>query len=176
MSINRCVRKSWALVVAGVSAVAFAAGCVAPSAGLGAGPPKCFSSQLLLKFVSFEGATGARFWQMAFENVSSPCTLRGFPAVQLLDRHGHVIHKSIGHWNLVPVKTVTLGMNKRAFFAFRYTDGGFCPGRSFRAYRFKFAPPQRNAAFVFNPIPKNHGVPSLCTGSMRVTAVSSKKL
>jgi hypothetical protein len=166
--------RSRLVIVAAIAVVG--AGLAAPSGGLGAGPPKCFSSQLALKFVSFQGATGGRFWEMAFKNTSTTCTLRGFPKVQLLDKHGHAIHKPVGHWTLVPVKTVRLARNKLAFFVFRYTDGGFCPGMSFDAARFEFTPPNRHAGFVYNPVPKNHGVPSLCTGSARVTAVSAKKI
>lgn len=166
--------KSRLAIVAAIAVVA--AGLAGPSAGLGVAAPKCFSSQLTLKFVSFQGATGGRFWEMAFKNTSTTCTLRGFPKVKLLDKHGHAIHRSVGHWTLVPVKTVTLGKNKRAFFVFRYTDGGFCPGMSFNAARFEFTPPSRHAGFVYNPVPKNHGVPSLCTGSARVTAVSAKTI
>jgi hypothetical protein len=141
-----------------------------------AGPPRCLGSQLTLRFVSLQGATGGRFWEMAFKNKSTTCTLRGFPTVKLLDKHRHAIHKSVGHWTAVPVKTVTLARNKLAFFVFRYTDGGFCSGMSFDPARFEFIPPNSHADFVYNPVPKNHGVPSICTGSARVTAVSAKKI
>ena len=143
---------------------------------VGAGPAKCFSSQLTLKFVSFQGATGGRFWEMAFKNTSSTCALRGFPKVTLLDKHGHAIHNSVSHWTLVPVKTVTLANDKLAFFVFRYSDGGFGAGKRFNAARFEFIPPNTHAGFVYNPVPKNRGMPSLCTGSARVTAVSAKKI
>jgi hypothetical protein len=166
--------KSRFAIVAAIAAVG--AGLATPSAGLGAGPPKCSSSQLALKFVGFQGATGGRYWEMAFNNTSSTCTLRGFPGVKLLDKHGHAIHKPVAHWTIVPVKTVRLARNKLAFFVFRYTDGGFCPGMSFGAARFEFIPPYSHAGFVYNPVPKNYGVPSLCTGSARVTAISAKKI
>jgi hypothetical protein len=166
--------KSYIATVA-VIAVVLAA-LAAPSAGLGAEPPKCVGSQLTLTFVSFQGATGGRFWEMAFKNKSTTCTLRGFPTVKLLEKHRHAIHKSVGHWTVAPVKTVTLARNKLAFFVFRYTDGGFCPGRGFDAARFEFIPPNGHADFVYNPVSKNHGVPSLCTASSRVTAVSAKQI
>jgi hypothetical protein len=171
-------RFIWAnshIATVAVIAVVLAA-LAAPSAGLGAGPPKCLGSQLTLTFVSFQGATGGRFWEMAFKNTSTTCAMRGFPNVRLLDRHGHAIHKPVSHWTLVPVTTLTLARNKLAFFVFRYTDGGFCPRMSFDAARFEFIPPNSHTDFVYNPVPKNHGVPSLCPASSRVTAVSAKRI
>jgi uncharacterized protein DUF4232 len=133
--------------------------------------PKCASSHLTLQFVSFQGATGHRFWQLAFKNLGSTCSLRGFPRIQLLDAGGHVIPAVVKH-EPGPVSTVRVGHGKRAHFTFTYTDGAFCNSH-FHASRIKSFPPHNAAGFVFNPVPKNHGPIFVCKGSERVSPVRS---
>jgi hypothetical protein len=144
-----------------------ALGVTAPAAA--AAPPHCASSQLSLKFVSFQGATGHRFWQLAFKNLGSKCSLRGFPRVRLLDSHGHRIHTTIKH-ETGPVPTVVVRHGRRAHFTFSYTDGAFC-SKHFHAYRIKVFPPKNSGGFIFNPVPKNFGPIFVCRGSARVSPV-----
>jgi len=158
--------RSLALPLIAAGAVALCA----PLPALGATPPKCFSSQLVLKFVSFQGATGHRFWQLAFKNVGPVCSMHGFPTVKLLN-HGHVIPATIQH-ETGPVHTVIVAHGKRGHFTFAYVDGGFCT-QHFTATRLRIRPPHDLAPFVFNPVPKNGGPISVCKGSERVSPVRS---
>jgi hypothetical protein len=140
--------------------------------GFGAPPPHCSSSPLGLTFVSFQGATGHRFWQLAFKNAGSKCTLRGFPRVVLLNSVGHVINVTVKH-ETGPVPTVVVPHGKRAHFTFTYLDGAFC-SQNFHASRLRIFPPKDTGGFVFNPLPANHGPIFICTGSQRVSPVRSK--
>jgi hypothetical protein len=145
-----------------------------PAAGLGAGVPHCSSAQLSLRFLSFQGATGHRFWDFAFQNAGAKCTLRGFPEVMLLDHHGGVLTVTFHHQPGFPAKTVTIAHGKRGFFTVTYLDGGFC-SRHYLAYRMKLFPPGGSGGFVFNPVPANHGPISVCTGSERVYPVRATR-
>jgi hypothetical protein len=154
------------------SVIAVAAVFALPSVGFGAPAPHCSSSQLQLKFVSFQGATGHRFWQLAFKNVGSKCKLHGFPRVVLLNSAGHAIHATIKH-ETGPVPTVTVSHGKRAHFTFTYADGGFC-NKHFHASRLRIFPPGGTGGFLFNPVPANHGTIFICTGSEQVSPVRAK--
>jgi hypothetical protein len=91
----------------------------APSAGLSSPPvPRCVSSQLTLKFVSFQGATGHRFWQLAFKNLGSTCSMHGFPRVVLLNGAGHVIPATVKH-EAGTVPTVSVAHGNRGHFPSR---------------------------------------------------------
>lgn len=153
----------------GVALIALATLSPAPSAA--AGPPYCLSSQLTLREVSFQGATGKRIWEFAFKNQGSTCTLRGYPGAGLLDKHGNLVRtaKRVP----APVKRITIAHNKRAFFGFAYEDGGFCPGHSYKAYRFQFIAPNLTHTFIYDPTALNHGVVSACRGSERVKPVTA---
>jgi hypothetical protein len=145
---------------------------LAPASGLGAArTPRCTSSQLQLREVSFQGATGKRIWDFAFKNTGGECTLRGYPGAGLLDRRGRLLATA----QRVPatVKTITIAHNKRGFFRFAYTDGGFCPGRNFKAYRFQFIAPNLTHRFIFNPTALNHGLVSVCKGSEQIKPVTA---
>jgi len=133
--------------------------------------PRCTSSQLELREVLFQGATGKRIWDFAFRNMGSKCTLRGYPGAGLLDKHGHLVATA----KRVPatVKTIAVAHNKRAFFRFVYTDGGFCPGSNYKAYRFQFIAPSATHKFIFNPMALNHGVVSVCKGSEQIKPVTA---
>jgi hypothetical protein len=53
-------------------------GLLAPSPGSGAPvPARCKTPQLSIKLVSFQRATGHRFWQLAFSNNGAKCSLHG---------------------------------------------------------------------------------------------------
>lgn len=147
----------------------------APAAGLGApSAPSCRSSQLRLKFVGFQGATGHRYWQMAFQNQGSTCSLRGFSRVQLVASDGHVITSAFHHETAFPVKTVVVRHGKRAFVAYTYVDGGFCNSGQFHAPKARLFPPGATGGFVFNMVPRNGGPPYVCPGSEGVFPVTSQ--
>jgi hypothetical protein len=132
--------------------------------------PRCVSSQLRLKEVSFQGATGKRIWDFAFKNVGNTCTLHGYPGAGLLDKHGHLV--ATGKRVPATVKTVTIAQNKRGFFRFVYTDGGFCD-KNYKAYRFQFIAPNLTHKFIFDPTTLNHGVVTACKGSEKIKPVTA---
>jgi hypothetical protein len=151
------------------SALVFVGGAFA-AAPVGAGaatPPHCRSSQLTLKFVSFQGATGHRFWQLAFKNTGSKCSFHGFPSVALLNSSGHVINDPVKH-EPGTVPTVTVAPGKLGHFTVKYLDGGFC-SHSYTATRMRISPPSSSGTFTFNPVPQNHGPISVCKGSAQVS-------
>jgi Domain of unknown function (DUF4232) len=166
-------RRVDSLVVAAASVGVLAvAVLVAPATSLGVTAPHCNSSQLSLKFVSFQGATGHRFWQFALKNNGAKCSLHGFSRAQLLAANGHVITSAFHHETGFPVNTVTVAHGKRAFVAITYVDGAFCTAH-FHAPKVKIFPPGNAAGFVFNMVPKNMGTPFICTGSEGVFPVTS---
>jgi Protein of unknown function (DUF4232) len=146
----------------------------APAAGSGSAAPHCRSSQLALKFVSFQGATGHRFWQFALQNSGAKCSLHGFSRVQLLASNGHVITSTFHHETGFPVNTVTVAHGKRAFVAITYLDGAFCSTGHFHAPKVRIFPPGDAGGFVFNMVPKNMGPPFICAGSEGVFPATSK--
>ena len=156
--------------VACVCAVALAA----PAGGAGASAPQCSSAQLRLKFVGLQGATGHRYWQLAFKNVGRTCSLRGFSRVQLLAQDGHVITSAFRHETAFPVTTVVVGHDRRAFVAYTYVDGGFCTSGQFYAPKARLFPPGATGGFVFDMAPKNMGPPYLCPRSEGIFPVTSK--
>jgi hypothetical protein len=159
-------------IVLGVGAALIALATVGPTTGSGAAlTPGCTSSHLQLGEVLFQGATGKRIWDFAFKNTGSTCTLRGYPGAGLLDNHGHLL--ATAKRVSAAVKTITIAHNKRAFFRFVYTDGGFCPGSNYKAYRFQFIAPNLTRKFVFNPTALNHGVVSVCRRSEQIKPVTA---
>ncbi len=156
----------------GVGAVLIALAALGPATGsVAAATPGCNSSQLELREVLFQGATGKRIWDFAFKNTGGKCTLRGYPGAGLLDKHGHLL--ATAKRVSATVKTITVAHNNRAFFRFAYTDGGFCPGSNYKAYRFQFIAPNLTHKFVFNPTALNHGVVSVCKGSEQIKPVTA---
>lgn len=164
------LRRSRVLLGVTTAVALGAISLAAPSVGLGSGGlSRCFSSQLKLKLVSFQGATGHRFWQLAFKNVGSKCRLHGFPRVTLLNSAGHTISATIKH-ETGPVPTIIVGHGERGNFTFSYTAGGFCSNHFF-ASRLKVYPPRNAGGFVFNPVPANHGPIDVCVGSEEVSPI-----
>jgi Protein of unknown function (DUF4232) len=164
--------RAWLLSLAVVGACGAALGL--PAAGLGTSAPRCNSSQLALKFVGFQGATGHRYWQFAFKNKGRACSLRGYARVQLLGSGGHVITSAFHHETGFPVRTVVVAHGERAFVAYTYLDGGFCSSGQFYAPKARVFPPGGATGFVFNMAPKNMGAPYLCPGSEGVFPVTAK--
>jgi hypothetical protein len=165
-------RQLLILIAAAVAATACVVVLAAPAAGASA--PHCLSAQLRLKFVGFQGATGHRYWQLAFKNAGRTCTLRGFSRVQLLAQDGHVITSAFRDETAFPVTTVLVGHGKRAFVAYTYVDGGFCNSGQFHAPRARLFPPGAAGGFTFNMVPKNMGPPYLCPGTEGVFPVTAK--
>jgi len=168
----------WSAAPYGGALVIVAGACAAtlalPASGLGAAAPNCRSSQLRMRVVSFEGATGRRFWQLAFRNLGATCSLQGFSRVVLLARNGDPITAGFRRETGFPQSTVTLERGKSAFVAFTYLDGGFCSAGNFYAFRVKISPPGAGGGFLLNPVPRNGGPIFLCAGSERVYPVTSK--
>lgn len=157
-----------------VAVAVCAAALAAPASGAGASTPPCKSWQLRLKFVGFQGATGHRYWQMAFRNAGNTCSLRGFSRVQLLAADGHVITPAFRHETAFPVKTVVVGPGNRAFVAYTYVDGRFCASGQFHAPKARLSPPGATGGFVFNMVRGNAGPPSVCPGTEGVFPVTAK--
>jgi hypothetical protein len=157
-----------------VLAIAAVHALLMPALGAAAGAPHCSNAQLRLKFVDFQGATGHRFWDLAFKNVGArKCTLHGYPRVTLLDSHGARIRAKFARVTRVPVKTVMIKPGKRAFFSIEYADGAFC-ARHFFASRIEIFAPGNAGGFVFNPEPANHGPIFVCKSSEEKWPVRSK--
>jgi hypothetical protein len=171
--VRSCLRARRRLLFMVVLA-ACAAVLALPGAGVGASAPHCSSAQLELRFVGFQGATGHRYWQLAFKNKGGTCRVRGFARVELLAANGHVITSAFHHERSFPVTTVVLAHGKRAFVAYTYVDGGFCDSGQFYASKAKVFPPGTGAGFVFDMVRGNDGAPYLCPGSEGVFPVTAK--
>lgn len=145
----------------------------APAFGSGSPVPHCPTSHLRLKFVQLQGATGHRYIDYAFKNVGAmQCSLRGYPRVVLVNRHGRAIRAQrakVGRWPLSPARTVVIDPGKRAFFTVMWVDGGFCPGNTFAFYGLRVFPPRNLAGFR-----RHFGRTLTCDGSAIVSAVRPK--
>ncbi len=155
-----------------VAAGACAAALALPASGAGAATPNCTPGQLSMRVVSFEGASGHRFWQLAFRNLGATCSVRGFARVVLLAHNGHPITDGFKRETGFPQSTVTLERGKSAFVAFTYRAGGFCSTRSFRAFRVRIFLPGAAGGFVLNPMPRTNGPIFLCARSERIYPVT----
>ena len=155
------------------AALVLAAGLLAmPALGAGAATSRCSTSQLRLRFVQTQAATGHRFIDYAFKNAGpAACSLRGYSSAVLLDKHGHVIQSAdakVGHWTISKVRTVVISSGKRAFFTFTWLDGGFCP-KSFTFYSLRVSPPKNAKGF------RQHlGKTPTCNSSAMVSAIRPK--
>ena len=157
------------LVVAGACAAAL----TLPASGDGAGISNCTAGQLTMRVVSFEGASGHRFWQLAFRNLGATCSLHGFARVVLLARNGRPITEGFKRETGFPQRTVILERGKSAFVAFTYAAGGFCTTGRFRAFRVSIFLPGAVGRFLLDPLPRNNGSPIfLCAGSERIYPVT----
>jgi hypothetical protein len=163
-------RQSGLLVAAGACVVALALGASRAEAAT----PTCGSSQLSIRVVSFEDASGYRLWQLAFRNLGATCSLQGFSRVVLLDQDGHRIHGGFRRETGFPASTVTLAPGESAFVAFTYLDGDFCSTGNFSAYGVRIFLPGVGGGFLLNPMPRNGGPIFLCAKSKRIYPVTSK--
>ena len=157
------------VVVAGACAAAL----MLPGSGDGAGISNCTAGQLTMRVVSFEGASGHRFWQLAFRNLGATCSLHGFSRVVLLARNGRPITEGFKRETGFPQRTVILERGKSAYAAFTYVAGGFCTTGRFRAFRVRIFLPGAAGRFLLDPLPRNNGSPIfLCAGSERIYPVT----
>ncbi|HUA71294.1 MAG TPA: DUF4232 domain-containing protein [Solirubrobacteraceae bacterium] len=139
-----------------------------------AATPTCEGSQLSMRVVSFEDASGYRIWQLAFRNLGGTCSLQGFSRVELLDQNGQRIPVGFRRETGFPASVVILEPGQSAFVAFTYLDGSLCTINSFYAYRVRIVLPGTGGAFVLNPTPRNGGPIFVCAKSKRVYPVTSK--
>jgi hypothetical protein len=95
--------------------------------------------------------------------------LRGFPRVQLLNKHGKAIHTHVRHVTGFKVRTVTVAPGKRAFFTFRFTDGAFCLPHHFFAYGLRVFPPRQGKGLLLL-----HGKMDVCSNSAGVYPIRPK--
>jgi hypothetical protein len=159
------------LLVGGACAAAVAP----PASGAYAATPNCKSSQLSMRVVSFEGASGRRFWQLAFRNLGAACGLHGFSRVVLLGRGGRPITEGFRRETEFPQRTVIVEPGKRAFVAFTYLDGAFCSTGNLRAYRVRIFLPGVAGGFLLDPMARTNGNPIfLCGRSERIYPVTSE--
>jgi hypothetical protein len=153
---------------------ACAAVLVLPASGLGAAVPVCRSPQLRMRVVSFEGALGHQFWQLAFRNIGTTCSLQGFSRVVLLAHDGTPFPDDFKRETGFPQYAVTMEPGRSAFVAFSYADGGLCAAGSVYAFRVKIFLPGTGGGFLLNPVPRNAGPIVLCEGSERIYPVTPR--
>lgn len=127
-----------------------------------------------MRVVSFEGASGHRFWQLAFRNLGATCSLHGFSRVLLLAHSGRSITDGFKRETGFAQSTVTLERGKSAFVAFTYRDGSFCSTGNFRAFRVRIFLPGAAGGFMLNPMPRTKGPIVLCARSERIYPVTSE--
>jgi hypothetical protein len=131
----------------------------------------CSPAKLAVKLISFQGATGHRYWQLAFRNTGSPCKLHGYPGVTLLSTAGYVVRLAVKH-EPGPLPTVSVSHGGLAHFTFSYVDGGFCKVHV-TGTRLRLFAPGAVAGYFFNPVPANHGPLSVCSNSAMVSPLRS---
>jgi hypothetical protein len=127
-----------------------------------------------MRVVSFEGASGHQFWQLAFRNLGTTCSLHGFSRVVLLGESRHPITEGFKRETGFPQRVVTLRPGKSAFVAFTYLDGGLCGTGGFRAFKVRIFLPGAAGGFLLNPVPRNQGPIFLCPRSERIYPVTSE--
>lgn len=156
-----------AALTLGVSVAVASAATSTPTAA------KCSRAHLRMNFVRRQGATSHVFIDYAFLNAGgSACTLRGYPAVVLVNKSGNGMHRKraiVSDNPVSPVRTVVIKPGKRAFFTFSWAVGGACPGHSFTFYALRVTPPgdHRNFQRQLSKSPA-------CNRSARVSAVRPK--
>jgi Protein of unknown function (DUF4232) len=166
----RVRHRSGLLIGAGACVAALAL----PGPRAGAATPTCDSSQLSMRVVSFEGASGYRLWQLAFRNLGATCILQGFSHMVLLGQNGYRLPGDFRRETGFPASIVTAQPGESAFVAFTYLDGAFCRTDSFSAYRVRIFLPGGGGGFLLNPIARNGGPISLCAKSKRIYPVTSE--
>jgi Protein of unknown function (DUF4232) len=151
-------------------------------------PHACQNVQLLIRSSQSQGAAGHIAVIYRMTNLwNQPCTLYGYPGVQLLDRNFHSLptHVHRGPGNLIGAiipRLVRLGSYGHAYFAMGYSDVPVnnqpCPN----AYYLMIIPPNDylpvvTAAVVLGGIYRSQHKPSpitVCTGNVNVTPVTKR--
>ena len=169
--MKRTNRIGKLVLVATVSALA--SGLLAASAlGATTSVRNCSTAQLRLKLVDLQGASGRDYIDYAFTNVgATKCSLRGYPAAVLLNKHGQTVTSplaAVGQWPLSMVRTVELGTGQPAFFTFTWLAGVFCPC-AFTFYGLRVTPPPDATGFQ-----RQFGSASACASSAWVSPVRPK--
>lgn len=163
-------KRSRAVLAAAAALVVTGGAAAVPAMAASTGVPQCSSAHLSLAFLDKQAAMGHRFIDYSFTNVGKvACRLRGYPAALLLSRYGAVnlaTWATVAQWPLSPVRTVQIAPGQQAFFTFHWTPGAFCPGREFKFYGLRLAPPQVATGF-----PWRLGYTVACDGSAMVSAV-----
>ena len=96
------------------------------STGTGSSSGGCASDQLLISFVGEQGAAGSEIGIYAFQNTTnSPCTLVGYPGMQMLNANGQTIPTKVVRQPdpFGPPSVVTLSPGGDAYFVIQYPDG-----------------------------------------------------
>jgi hypothetical protein len=163
-------RRPGLLVTVGACVAALAL----PASRAGAATPTCESSQLSMRVVSFEEASGYRLWQLAFRNLGTTCSMQGFARVVLIDQNGHRIPGGFRRETGFSAGIVTLELGESAFVAFTYLDGTSCSTGSYSAYRVRILLPGGGGGFLLNPTPRNGGPIFVCAKSKRIYPVTPK--
>jgi hypothetical protein len=89
-------------------------------------PARCTGANLTLKYDDTDAAMGGvRSAKYEFKNIGAhPCTLEGFPKLQLLNHAGHVVHANLVKHSSDTPKLVTLAHNGKAYFTIDFNSGG----------------------------------------------------
>jgi Protein of unknown function (DUF4232) len=100
-------------------------GLVSPASA--ATTPKCLASQLSARIVDWQGAAGSRIADVFLVNTSYvKCTVRNYPRVQLVDRHGTVLINGSSASTTATLHTLQpLGFLKTEVSASNYCGGAF---------------------------------------------------
>lgn len=164
-------RRFYVLGLAGVVTLAAAVSLsLALSARAATTVFPCHASQLHLRGLGEQGATGNRFYEFAFTNRGFPCTIKGYPRLTLLNKHGHIVTATVTHWAGTHASRITLGHTRRAFFFVRYLDGAFCAkAKRLVAFRLELFVPGATSGAIYNVVPVNRGPASLCRGTLQVS-------
>jgi hypothetical protein len=100
----------------------------APTTSTVAGPARCASSALSGSVVGSSGAAGTIETTVALKSTASaPCTLGGYPGMQMLSASGSalptvVVRKGSYPFTAMAAATVTVGPGQSAYFNIGYSD------------------------------------------------------
>lgn len=153
-------RVAWATV-------AITASCLVALPAISAGrvrsrslPSRCVSSRLAVSVAVEEGATGKRFWILAFRNTGgNPCHLYGYPGVGLLDSNSRLLPFKVSR-AAGSEHAITLRAGGRAWFTLEFENGGFCPGHASSFSGLRVYPPDSRGFLTIKHF--KHGSESAC--------------
>jgi len=177
--------KAIVLVAWATTAVSLAAGGAvsgvtpADAARPSQSPHTCYNIQLTIRPVQSQGAAGHIAVIYRLHNMwNQPCTLFGYPGVQLLDRHflslpTHV-HRSPGNLvGAIPPRLIRLGPFGNAYFALGYSDVQVnnqpCP----EARYLMIFPPNDSLPVVTYAATHGQGL-TACTGNINLSPVTAQ--